>query len=147
VTRLLRGLVSLGLAASLAACGDDAATPVGPTIPEELVDSTTRLFAGTLGAQESAFYSFTLPQTSGVFVTLASVTGLDPRDTMATPLQLGLGVPRGTGCTPITATLATPSLTPQIREYIAQGVRCVSVADPGRLPAPVRFAVRIGYYR
>jgi hypothetical protein len=106
-----------------------------------------RVFTGTLSAQESAFYSFTLPQTSGVFVTLASVTGFDTRDAMTTPLQLGLGVPRGTGCAPITTTVTAPALTPQIRQVIAQGVRCVSVADPGRLPAPVRFAVRIGYYQ
>jgi hypothetical protein len=147
VTRLLRALLVLGLAAGAAGCGDDEATPVSPSVPEELVDADTRVFTGTLGAQESAFYAFTLPQTSGVFVTLASVTGLDTREATATSLQLGLGIPRGTGCALTSSALVTPALVPQIREYTAPGVRCVSVTDPGRLPAPVRFAVRIEYYR
>jgi hypothetical protein len=116
-------------------------------VPEELVDANARVFTGTLAAQESAFYSFTLPQASGVFVTLASVTGLDTREGTSTPLRLGLGVPRGTGCALTSSTVAAPALTPQIREYLAPGVRCVSVTDPGRLPAPVRFAVRIGYFQ
>lgn len=145
---MTRLVLVLGLSTLLAGCGDDPiATATSPSIPEGLVANATRLFAGTLARNESAFYSFTLGQNSGVFVTLASVTGADPREVTATPLRLGLGVPRGTGCALTTSVVVTPALTPQIREYLAQGVRCVSVGDPGTVGADVRFAVRIGYFQ
>lgn len=145
---MTRLLCVLGLAAALAGCGKDStATATSPSAPDDLVNGASRLFAGTLAGGESAFYSFTVAQNSGVFVTLASVTGLDTRDATATPLRIGLGVPRGTGCQLTTSVVAAPALTPQIREYLGQGVRCVSVTDPGTLTSSVRFAVRIGYFQ
>lgn len=145
---MTRVLLVLGLAAMAAGCGDDpleTATSASP--PDVLVVSATRLFSGTLARDESAFYSFTLEQPSGVFVTLASVTGVDTREATATPLRVGLGVPRGTGCAITTSAVVTPALAPQLREYTSPGVRCVSVADPGTLTSSVRYAVRIGYFR
>jgi hypothetical protein len=143
-----RLLLVLCLAAATAACGDDPApTPTGPAVPDSLVSTTSRLFTGTLAARESWFYSFTVPQDSGVFITLASVTGTDAREPAATPLRIGLGVPRGTGCATSTTTVAPAGLVPQIQQYTTQGVRCVSVEDPGTLAAPVRFAIRIGYFQ
>jgi hypothetical protein len=143
-----RLLLALGLAVSVTACGDDpVATATSATVPEDLVSGVSRLFTGTLAARETWFYSFTVPQASGVFITLASVTATDGRDATATPLQVGLGVPRGTGCATDSTVVATPALTPHLRQYVSAGVRCVSVADPGTLGSPVRFAVRIGYFQ
>lgn len=142
---MTRLILALGLAVSVTGCGKDA-TPTSATAPDT-VNAATRLFAGTLTAGDAQFYSFTLPQDSGIFVTLASVTGTDSRDATATPLGVGLGVPRGTECVMTTRVVAAAALTPQIREVTPQGVRCVAVFDPGRLTAPVRFAVRIGYYQ
>ncbi len=135
------------LAASIAAagCGDDAVTPTSPTIPAESVDSTSRLFTGTLAPRGTAFFSFTVAQDSGVFLTLASVTPASGRGAVQTPLDLGLGVPRGTGCAVTRAVTASADLAAQIREWRAAGVHCVSVSDAGRLAADVAFAVRIGY--
>lgn len=145
---MTRLVLVLGLATMVAGCGDDpVATPTSASVPAGLVNNVTRLFTGTLARNESAFYSFTLNQTSGVFVTLASVTGVDARDATTTPLRLGLGVPRGTGCAVTTSVVVAPALTPQIQEYAAQGVRCVSVGDPGTVSSNVRYAVRIGYFR
>lgn len=139
---------AIGLALSAAACGDDpVATSTSPTVPEDLVSGASRLFTGTLAARETWFYSFTVPQASGVFITLASVTAVDGRDATATPLRVGLGVPRGTGCATDATVVVTPALTPHLRQYAAAGVRCVAVADPDALAAPVRFAVRIGYFQ
>ena len=144
----MRLILALGLAVTMAGCGADAVqTPTSPSVPENSVDSTSRLFSGTLTARDAQFYSFTLPQNSGVFVTLASVTTTDNREATGTALSLGLGVPRGTECVVSTRVVTTSALTPQIREYTNQGVHCVSVADPGTLPAAVRYAVRIEYYR
>lgn len=145
---MTRLLLAIGLAVTVAACGDDpVATSTSATVSEDLVSGASRLFTGTLAARETWFYSFTVPQPSGVFITLASVTAVDGREALNTPLRLGLGVPRGTGCATDTTVDAAPALTPQLRQYSAQGVRCVSVADPGALSAPVRFAVRIGYFQ
>lgn len=142
---MTRQIFALALAVTLSGCGNDA-TPTSAT-PANTVSSVTRLFAGTLASGDAQFYSVTLPQDSGIFVTLASVTGTDSRDATATPLGVGLGVPRGTECVMSTRVVAAAALTPQIREYTRQGVWCVAVFDPGTLPAPVRFAVRIGYFR
>lgn len=145
---MTRLLFVLGLTALCAGCGDDpAATATSASVPEELVAPSSRLFSGTLDRGASTFYSFTLGQNSGVFVTLASVSGPTTPDALATPLRIGLGVPRGTGCAVTATAVVTPALTPQIREYTAQGVRCVSVGDPGTLTSSVRFAVRIGYFQ
>ncbi len=145
---MTRLLLVCGLAVLCAACGDDpVVTSTSPSVPEGLVASSARLFSGTLARGGSAFYSFTLGQNSGVFVTLASVTGPTAPDALATPLRIGIGVPRGTGCDVTTSAVVTPALTPQIREYTTQGVRCVSVGDPGTLDSSVRFAVRIGYFQ
>lgn len=147
-----RQLLALGLALAVSACGKDSTTPTSAsdtsvTTVLSPANSATRLFTGTLTAGDSQFYSFTLTQDVGVLVTLASVTGADTRDAMTTPLGVGLGVPRGTECVMPTRTVAAAALTPQIREYAKQGVHCVGVYDPGRLAAPVRFAVRIGYFQ
>lgn len=145
---MTRLLLVLGLTAVCAGCGDDpVATSTSASVPDELVASSTRLFSGTLTRGDSAFYSFTLGQNSGVFVTLASVTGTTAPEALATPLRIGIGVPRGTGCAVTTSAVVTPALTPQLREYTPQGVRCVSVGDPGTLDSSVRFAVRIGYFQ
>lgn len=144
---MTRLILALGVAVMLTGCGDDAQTPTSPSIPEISVDSTSRLFSGTLTARDAQFYSFTLPQDSGVFVTLASVTTADNREATGVSLGVGLGVPRGTECVLSARVVATSALTPQIREFTNQGVRCVSVFDPGALQAPVRYAVRIGYYQ
>ncbi len=141
----MRLILALGLAVAVTGCGEDA-TPTSASAPPS-ANSAERLFSGVLTAGDAQFYSFTLPQASGVFVTLASVTGTDSRDATSTALGVGLGVPRGTECVMSTRLVTAPALTPQIGAFTDPGVRCVAVFDPGRLPAPVRFAVRIGYFR
>jgi hypothetical protein len=147
VTRRLVRSIVLAMGVTASACGDDAVTPTSPTAPAESVDSTSRLFTGTLAPRGSAFFSFTVAQDSGVFLTLASVAPTSGRGAVATPLDLGLGVPRGSGCAVTRAITASADLAAQIREWRAAGVHCVSVADAGRLAADVAFAVRIGYYQ
>ena len=145
---MTRLLLALGLAATCMGCGDDAATtPTSPTIPEVSVDSAARLFSGTLAQGDTHYYSFTLPQQSGVFVTLASVTTTALRDATTLSLGVGLGVPRGTECVLNARVVSPAALTPQLRAITLPGVRCVAVFDPGTLTAPVRYAVRIGYYQ
>lgn len=144
--RLVRPIV-LAMCVTAAGCGADAVTPTSPTAPAESVDSTSRLFTGTLAPRGTAFFSFTVAQDSGVFLTLASVTPTSGRGAVPMPLDLGLGVPRGTGCAVTRTITASADLAAQIREWRTAGVHCVSVSDAGRLAADVAFAVRIGYYQ
>lgn len=142
-----RLLVGLALASCVAAgCGDDASTPTSAS-SDAAVDATARLFTGTLGTRDSQFFSFTVPQDSGVFVTLASVTAVNGRDADTASLGLGLGVPRGTDCQLSIRAVTPASLSAQLREWTTKGVHCVAVYDPGTLTAPRNFAVRIGYYQ
>jgi hypothetical protein len=147
VTHRLALQIVLAMSVAAAACGNDAVTPTSPTSPAESVDSTSRLFAGTLAPRGTAFFSFTVAQDSGVFLTLASVTPTSGRGAVPTLLDLGLGVPRGTGCAVTRAITTSADLAAQIREWRTAGVHCVSVSDAGRLAADVAFAVRIGYYQ
>jgi hypothetical protein len=138
----------LVLIASLTAvaCGDDAATPTSPSVPEISVDRTSRLFSGTLSPRGATFYSFTVPQDSGVSLTLASLTPTSGRGTIETPVDLGIGTPRGTGCAVVQTIATAADLAAQISAWRSAGVHCVSVSDPGRLTSDVAFAVRIGYF-
>jgi hypothetical protein len=140
--------LSFVLTASLAAaaCGDDAATPTSPSTPEWAVDAASRLFTGTLTPHGSRFFSFTVTQDAGVFLTLASLTPTSGRGTVETPVDLGIGTPRGTGCAVVQTITTTADLAAQIRAWRSAGVHCVSVSDAGRLTADVAFAVRIGYF-
>lgn len=139
-------VVLVAVAVAAAACGDGLPTPTSPTAPAESVEATTRLFVGTLAPRGAAFFSFTVPQDSGVFITLASLTAAGGRGALTVPLALGLGVPRGTGCATTTTVVTTADLAAQIREWRAAGVHCASLVDQGRLSADAAFAIRIGYY-
>jgi hypothetical protein len=129
-----------------AACGDDPVTPTSPSMPEGSVDSVSRLFTGTLSPRGSTFFSFTTQQDAGVFLTLASLAPTSGRGTVQTPVDLGLGTPRGTGCAVTRTVSTTADLAAQIRAWRSAGVHCVSLSDAGRLTGDVAFAVRIGYF-
>jgi hypothetical protein len=142
-----RVLFLLAIAAALAsvACGNDS-TPTSPTGSEVAVNATSRLFTGALGPGGAQFYSSTVAQDSGVFVTLAGLSQAGSREASTERIGLGLGVPRGTGCDVASAIVADPGLAAQVREWTTKGVHCVVVYDPGTLAADVAFAVRIRYF-
>lgn len=146
MTRALFSVLVLGLGLGAAGCGKDAATPTSAS-STGAVSATTRLFTGTLAQKDTQYYSFTVPQDSGVFLTLASVTTVNGREADTSGLGLGLGVPRGTGCQLSTRGVMVPGLAAQLREWTSAGVHCVAVYDPGTLTGPRAFAVRIGYYQ
>lgn len=134
------------LAAVAGACGSDSTTPTSAS-SADTVDAAVRTFVGTLDPKGTQYYSFTVAQDSGVFVTLSSVTAVGGRTAEATPLGIGLGVPRGTSCELSTRAVVTPGLAAQLRQWTTAGVYCVAVYDPGTLPSAKAFAVRIGYYQ
>lgn len=134
-------LLALAVAAALtAACGDDSST--SPTDTTSTSTTTTITYTGTLDVGASRFYSFTNAAAGSVTAFLASVTATDGRAPLSTPLELGIGVPAGTGCATTTTQVVTPGLVSQMSVSLAAGVFCLRIADAGSLKTPVSFAVR-----
>ena len=135
----IRVLLFAGLAVFCAGCGDeDSAT--APTDTEQVFTSVT--YTGTLEAEAARFYSFTNNAAGSVTAFLASVTSVDSKQPVAVPLEIGIGIPAGTGCAATTTQLVTPGLVTQLSASLAAGVYCVRVADAGEMKAPITFAVR-----
>ena len=130
------------LAALTAACGDDAS----PTAPSSTTSTaTTVTYAGTIDVGGSRFYSFSNAAAGSVTAFLASVTSPDTRLPVVAPLEIGVGVPAGTGCSTTTTQVVAPGLVSQMTVSLAAGVFCLRVADAGELRAPVAFAVRFSH--
>jgi hypothetical protein len=131
------------LAAALAAaCGGDNSTATSPTTTTTTT-STSVTYTGTLDAGASRFYSFTNSAAGSVTAFLASVTAADNnRAPLTVPIELGIGVPTGTGCATTNTQVVTPGLVSQMNVSLAAGVFCLRVADAGEITSPITFAVR-----
>lgn len=131
---------ALTLALTSGACGDAAGVTTGPTP----VTLSTSVFSGRLEVGAARFYSFT-SEGGTISVTLASVTSPQTGMAVDTPLSLGLGVPRGTGCDASPRMEATAALFPQLSRALTAGVYCIEISDNGGLSGAVNFAVRFQY--
>jgi hypothetical protein len=138
MTRASIALLCL-LAAVSAGCGDDSPTAPTPETPVVV----TELFSGTLSAGGNGFYSFSVPTTSSVGITLVSLTPSASGPALTTPMTIGLGQPEGTGCKLTTSLTVTPGLAPQISRPLDPNIYCASIADAGGLSATTNFVVRI----
>ena len=139
-------LSTIVLAAALAAaCGNNSSTATSPTTTTTTPTTTTVTFAGTLDVGGSRFYSFSNNAAGSVTAFLASVTASGSPLPLAIPLELGIGVPAGTGCATTMTQVVTPELVTELTDSLAAGVFCLRVADAGALKAPVTFAVRFSH--
>jgi len=138
-----RLLAIAALAALAVGCGDDS--PTSPTDTTTTSAATSITYTGTLDIGASRFYSFTNTATGSVTAFLASVTATDSRIPLGVPLELGIGIPAGTGCATTTTQIVAPGLVSQMTVSLAAGVFCLRVADAGELRAPVAFAVRFSH--
>jgi hypothetical protein len=130
-------LALLASVLSVASCGEDADTLTSASTTEP----TTILFAGILQPRGTRFYSYTVTTAGIVSAMLASLEqGHTP---MTHPLELGIGIPAGTGCAVPSPTLTTTSLVPQIRQDSSIGTYCVRIADTAGLPGPMNFTIRV----
>lgn len=120
-----------------AGCAEELDTPTSASN----TGSTSVLFVGTLQPRSSRFYSFTLTSAGQVSAMLASLEqGLTP---MTNTVELGLGVPAGTGCAVQAAQDTKTSLVPQIKQDAAAGTYCVRISDTQGLPAAMNFTIRV----
>ena len=132
----MRGLMIVALGALAMAC--EGSTPTGPSE----VTLTTETFADSLAVGASRFYSFTVTAGGTVSVTLASVTAQADGTTLTQPLEIGVGIPAGTGCSVAVARSATSGLVTQLQMAAGPGVHCVCVRDTAGLPSPINFSLR-----
>ncbi len=101
-------------------------------------------FSGTLAVRGQRFYSFAVPSTRTVRITLEQLQ--DGAGTASTAtLVLGLGVPSGTGCAMLREVAAGASDAPHLDESLTTGVYCAQLTDPGSLTDAVIFSVRIEF--
>jgi hypothetical protein len=121
-----------------AACGSD---PVTTPTSATTTAPTTILFAGTLQPKATRFYSYTLTTAGTVSAMLASLEQNGAPQPNA--LELGLGIPAGTGCAVDAPSTTTTSLVPQIKLDASIGTYCVRIADTIGLPAPMNFTIRV----
>jgi len=129
-------IVLVSLLASCA-CGETAETATSPTA----IEPATILFSGTLQPMGTRFYSYTMTTAGTVTAMLASLErGYTP---MPNSLELGLGIPAGTGCAASIASNTTTSLTSQLRQDFAAGTYCVRISDKDGLPAAMTFTIRL----
>ena len=133
-------LLLLFAAVLAAGCGDDPT----PTQPSQGGSPLQELYTETLAPGGATFYAFQSAYAGAVRVTLINVTDANGNP-MNTPLKLVFGVPQGTGCGSTSTVVVTPGFVSHVTSPIAASTYCVSVADPGTLPAAVTFMVRIAY--
>lgn len=125
--------------------------PTSPTESDSTSTTTTTVsatdpqtFSGTLTMRGQRFYSFTVPSTRTVTVTLEQLHN-EAGTASAATLVLGIGVPSGTGCAMLREVAAGASDAPHIDESLTAGVYCTQLTDPGTLTEAVAFSVRIEF--
>ena len=101
----------------------------------------TDIFATSLAVQGATSRSIEASQ-AGVMVLTLQGLGAG-----ASQLGLGLGIPRadGSGCFLTQSILTSASATPQLALSVEAGLYCVRVFDPGTLPNPVSFQLKIDF--
>lgn len=124
-------------ALAAAGCGKDAETPTEATTTEP----TTILFVGTLQPRSTRFYSYTLNTAGTVSAMLASLERSG--SPMSNALEIGLGIPAGTGCAVSAALNAQSQLIPHLKQDFGIGTYCVRISDVDGLPAPMNFTIRL----
>lgn len=136
-----------------AACSEPKfSLPTSPSETDSTSTTTTttvtttdpQTFSGVLTARGQRFYSFTVPSTRAVRITLEQLQNGAGTASGAT-LVLGLGVPSGTGCAMLREVAAGASGAPHIDESLTAGVYCTQLTDPGTLTEAVAFSVRIEF--
>jgi hypothetical protein len=121
------------------------------TTAPELADSqitpavfTTQTFAGSLPTRGSLFYSIVVTQRGPVSLTLAAVQ-TPGGGALTTPVGIGVGIPKGTGCPRTSSVVTPPGLAAQLTVTLNPGTYCAAVYDVGNLSSAANFAMRITY--
>lgn len=131
----------IALCAALALCGCSKSPTSPTTTTTTTTGPVTFLFGGTLEPHATRFYSYSLATGGSVSAMLASLerNGVPVRNA----LEIGLGIPAGTGCAVSVSQNSSSLLIPQLREDFQAGTYCVRISDVDGLPAPMNFTIRV----
>jgi len=142
-SRLLCTLACAVGTLGLAACGKNSSTST--TSPSSLPAdaSVSESFSSSLNVGGTFFYSFSMAAYGNVAVTLTNITGSDLPDGLT--LNVGIGRPAGTTCTPSLSIATAPGDTPQVTGSYGPGVFCVVISDSGLLTAPVKVDAAVAH--
>lgn len=145
-SRLVLAATAFTLAA---ACSEpEFSLPTSSSDTDSTTTTTTatdpQTFSGTLAVRGQRFYSFTVPSTRTVSITLEQLDN-EAGTASTARVVLGLGVPSGTGCAMLREVAAGASGAPHLDESLTTGVYCVQLTDPGSLTGAVIFSVRIEF--
>ena len=127
-------------------CGSDSLT--SPTTTTETTTTVasptvTEVFASTVPASGSKFFSFATSTYGTINVTLTSVAGEFVPSTVT--VGVALGQPSGTECVTLTSVNTASGSSPQISGPYAAGTYCVRIADVGNLFAAASFSITVAY--
>lgn len=130
------GLVAVWLLAA-SGCSDSPTSPTSADIPT-ITTPVAVSFPGVVGPGGSVSRTFyaQIPGTAR-----ATVNAIAP----ATPLAIGLGVPRtdGTGCLLAHSSVAANGVSAEVSGAVAVGTFCVQVFAPAQAASAVGFAVAL----
>jgi len=118
-------------------CGffsDDATSPTA-------VATVTETFSGTLAAQVSSVFVFSVTQSGTIAVTL---TSLSPTTTVPVALGIGTSTVGATTCTTTSSTpTATASSSPQITIDGQPGTYCIDIHNVGSVTTASTFTITV----
>jgi len=118
-------------------CGffsDDATSPTA-------VATVTETFSGTLAAQVSSVFVFSVTQSGTIAVTL---TSLSPTTTVPVALGIGTSTVGATTCTTTSSTpTATASSSPQITIDGQPGTYCIDIHNVGSVATASTFTITV----
>lgn len=136
----LFAFLMLAAALSSAACGkNDTATTPTTTTPA----TTAEVWAGTLSARGSGFFSFAVLNAGTASITFGSLVDASSGRPIETSVALGLGRPRREECELSTTVTASPGLVAQLSSAVTPGIYCAQLSDIGNVRAAAAFGVRI----
>lgn len=138
MTRAARAVAVVTVLA-LAACSDSPTAPSdADTDTSPIVSPQTVTFAGAVGAGGSSSRTFTA-QLAGT--ASATVSAIAP----ATPLTIGLGIPRadGLGCLLARSAVAIGGAAAQVSAAVDAGAFCVQVFAPSDAADATTFTVTL----
>jgi len=137
--------VALTLVFAAASCKSNDSSTTSPssttTAPAAASPTTTEQWSGTLAVGTTRFYSFTVLQYGTVNMTVNSLTVGGAASDVT--LSAGIGTPSGTTCALTTS--GTVQAGSQLTNTFDTGIRCVYIADPGTMSAPVAFTIAIDH--
>lgn len=134
--RSARGVCLLAALLAVVGCSNNPTSPTTTAAPAPFTSPLTVTFQGVVGPGGSASRAFYVQAAGTARATLSAIAP-------ATPLSIGLGVPRadGTGCLLAVSSVASNGVSAEVTSAVVAGTFCVQVFAPAQTANAVNFTV------